>query len=78
MTVQAQHDSEAGDLVHALRAAACTPLLTLTPSSRTPHQLVALSQLTRTLQVCSQLEVSFCITVEHAVCGVCFLFSHAC
>ena len=49
--VQAQHDQEAAQLSQVLRGAACTPLLTLAPSVRTPEQLTALEQLVQGLQV---------------------------
>ena len=49
--VQAQHDPEAAELVDALRAAACVPLLTVIPACRSPHQVTSLRQLTQDLQV---------------------------
>ena len=49
--LQAQHDVEAAELVCALRAAACIPLLTLPPARRTPQQVTLLTQLTKGLQV---------------------------
>lgn len=51
--MQAQHDTEAAQLVQAVRAAVCLSLLALPPTHRTPQQLTLLSHLTSCLQVFS-------------------------
>ena len=48
---QAQHDSEAAQLVQAVRVAACLPLLALSPARRSPQHLTLLSHLNSCLQV---------------------------
>lgn len=55
MLTQAKHDADAAELMHALRAAACIAILSLSPSGRAPHQVDCLACLTQSLQVASLL-----------------------
>lgn len=49
--MQAQHGTKAAQLVQAVRAAACLPLLALPPALRRPQHLMLLSHIAGCLQV---------------------------
>ncbi len=73
MLTQAQHDADAAELMHALRAAACIAILALSPSERAPYQVDCLARLTQSLQVASlllhhmlhQTQYSKCCMLQH-------------
>lgn len=73
--MQAQHDSEAAQLVQAVRAAACLPLLALPLTHRTPQRLTFLSHLTSCLQVFLLLVQTQPMSCMNPACGCKWLMS---
>ncbi|KAL3143950.1 hypothetical protein ABBQ32_003764 [Trebouxia sp. C0010 RCD-2024] len=60
LIAQAQHDTEAAQLVQAVRAAACLPVLALPPALRCPQHLMLLSHITSYLQAFQPLPAELC------------------